>query len=69
MKSTDLMTSINLTDDVPVNERPRRFPLRKHKIMEEQVQLCLKGGIAGPNYIECVTAVILCKKPVIAVML
>ena len=36
-KSMELKMNIILTDDIPVNERPRRFPLSEQKIIDEQV--------------------------------
>ena len=61
-KSTELKMNIILTDDIPVNERPRRFPLSEQKIIDELVQQWLEDGIVRPSYSDYAAAVVLSKK-------
>lgn len=60
--TTNIELEIQLTDDVPVNHRPRRLAYAEKKIVEDQVAEWIKDGVVVSCPSECASPVVVVKK-------
>lgn len=61
-KYTGLKMVIIVADEMPICQRPRRFPITQKKIIEKQFQEWLKDGINRQSFSDYAPPVVLTKK-------